>query len=49
VTKTFFRSGTVVKIGDTIAIIIADGESLPYGKPPSSLEIVRVLREKPSK
>jgi hypothetical protein len=30
-TKTFFKPGTSVKIGDPIAIISADGEGLPYG------------------
>jgi pyruvate dehydrogenase E2 component (dihydrolipoamide acetyltransferase) len=48
VTKTFFSPGTVVRVGDPIAIISADGESLPY-KATSIVEIVEVLREKPSK
>jgi pyruvate/2-oxoglutarate dehydrogenase complex dihydrolipoamide acyltransferase (E2) component len=46
VMKTFFPRGTSVKIGDPIAIIGADGESIPYGKAYSILEIVKVKREK---
>src|SRR4051812_26664926 len=46
VAKTFFPSGTTVKIGDPIAIINADGESIPYGKADSVLEIVKTKREK---
>jgi pyruvate dehydrogenase E2 component (dihydrolipoamide acetyltransferase) len=47
VTKTFFPRGTGVRVGDPIAIISADGESIPYGKPYSVVEIVKAKREKP--
>ena len=46
--KTFFETGTSVKIGDPIAIIGSDGENIPYGKEPASIEITERKREKPS-
>ena len=49
VRKTFFQPGTVVKIGDPIAIIGADGEDIPCDRESASLEIVERKREKPGK
>ena len=46
--KTLFSPGTSVKIGDPIAIIGADGENLPYERPHSVLEVVKLKRKKPS-
>jgi biotin carboxyl carrier protein len=46
-TKTFFKPGTSVKIGDPIAIISADGEALPYGTDHAILEVGERKRNKP--
>lgn len=45
--KTFFDPGTSIKVGDPIAIIGADGESIPYGQSYVVLEIVKTKRQKP--
>ncbi len=45
--KTFFDPGTSVKIGDPIAIIGADGESIPYGRELAILEVIEYKRPKP--
>ncbi|HEX3438137.1 MAG TPA: biotin/lipoyl-containing protein [Pseudacidobacterium sp.] len=44
--KTFFKSGTSVKIGDPVAIIHADGDDIPYNREYQILEIVKRKREK---
>ena len=46
-TKTFFKPGTSVKIGDPIAIISANGEALPYGTDHAILEVGERKRNKP--
>jgi pyruvate/2-oxoglutarate dehydrogenase complex dihydrolipoamide acyltransferase (E2) component len=45
--KTFFDPGTSVKIGDPIAIVGADGESLPYGRESVLVEVTKRKRSKP--
>jgi len=45
--KSFFAPGTIISVGDPIAIIGADGENIPYGQSRAVLEIVRMKREKP--
>jgi len=47
--KTFFEPGAIVGIGDPIAIIGADGEDIPYGKPLVLLEVTERKRLKPAK
>jgi pyruvate/2-oxoglutarate dehydrogenase complex dihydrolipoamide acyltransferase (E2) component len=46
--RLIFEANTHVKVGDPIAVIYADGESLPYGRPPSSVRTVEILRPKPA-
>jgi pyruvate dehydrogenase E2 component (dihydrolipoamide acetyltransferase) len=38
--KLLFSPNAYVNIGDPVAIIGADGESIPYGQPNSILEII---------
>jgi pyruvate/2-oxoglutarate dehydrogenase complex dihydrolipoamide acyltransferase (E2) component len=45
--KTFFDPGTTISVGDPIAIIGADGESIPYGQSYATLEVLKTKREKP--
>ncbi|HXZ26947.1 MAG TPA: biotin/lipoyl-containing protein [Terriglobales bacterium] len=49
VSKTFFRPGMTVKVGDPIAIVNADGEDLPYDKPSATIEVVERKRAKSNK
>lgn len=49
ISKTFFDRGVHVKIGDPIAIIMADGENIPYNRPLVSLSVKEILRQKPNK
>jgi pyruvate/2-oxoglutarate dehydrogenase complex dihydrolipoamide acyltransferase (E2) component len=45
--RTFFEPGTSVKIGDPIAVIGADGESIPYGREQALVEVSEHKRQKP--
>jgi pyruvate dehydrogenase E2 component (dihydrolipoamide acetyltransferase) len=45
--KTLFPPHTLVKIGDPVAIIGADGEEIPDSNANSLLEIVKRKRDKP--
>ena len=47
VRKTFFESGTQVKVGDPIALVGADGEAIPYEKEYVIVDITERKRHKP--
>jgi pyruvate/2-oxoglutarate dehydrogenase complex dihydrolipoamide acyltransferase (E2) component len=48
VQRTFFRPGQAVRVGDPIAIVGADGEEVPCGRPEWTIEILKLKRKKPS-
>jgi pyruvate/2-oxoglutarate dehydrogenase complex dihydrolipoamide acyltransferase (E2) component len=47
--RTFFPPRTNVRIGDPIAIILCDGEDVPYGQPKSMISVLRIKRRKSAK
>lgn len=46
VSKTLFDRGTSVRTGDPIAIVICDGEEVPYGRPNAAPSNLRTKRSK---
>jgi pyruvate dehydrogenase E2 component (dihydrolipoamide acetyltransferase) len=47
--KAFFERRASVKVGDPIAIIGADGENIPCGKPYALVEVSEWKRQRPQK
>lgn len=47
VSKTFFSRGTIVKVGDPIAIIECDGEGAPHLGKDSMVRLLKKIRERP--
>lgn len=46
--KTFFESGTHIREGDPLAIVVCEPEDGPRSKETSELEVVENIRLKPS-
>lgn len=47
--KTFFDRGTLIEIGDPIAIIICEPEDAKQGQPTASIRVLERLRDLPDK
>ena len=45
--KVFFDRGTIVKIGNPMAIIVCDPEDAPLQRPPAAVNVMQMKREKP--
>jgi pyruvate/2-oxoglutarate dehydrogenase complex dihydrolipoamide acyltransferase (E2) component len=44
--KTFFESGTYIRVGDPIAIVVCDPEDGPRNQETCTLEVTKVIRVK---
>lgn len=47
--RTILWPDAIVRVGEPIAIIVGDGEDMPYDRPRSVATVVRIKREKPKK